>query len=299
MNHTLTQQIEVFLHYCTHQKKLDLKTLKAYRIDLTQLSVFLPDEAALNKSSITEYIQELHTKYKPKTVKRKIACIRSFINYMEFEEIIEENPMSKMRLSFKEPIALPKALSLRNVQKLLHTAHQTLEQATTCYRSKTALRNAAVLELLFATGLRVSELCSITSQLIDLRDGSVKVNGKGSRERIVFVANTETLSILREYSKSFKSEISGSGYFFVNRFGQKLSEQSVRSMITLYAEKAKLSEHITPHMLRHLYVNPTLKLFAKKFIGQWLDVFQRYEFISNLVELKSPTFHAISTRLPG
>lgn len=256
----LNNQIKDFLHYCEYQKKLNKKTLKAYRIDLTQFSVYASKETIpFTKSCITSYVQRLHTEYKPKSVKRKIACINVFMNYLEFEDKIEINPMSKLRLSFKEPISLPKALSLKNVQKLLKTAHFSLENAETEYQRKTTLRDAAVLEVLFATGLRVSELCSITLDCIDLRDGSIKVNGKGARERIVFIAHPETLRLLRQYRSTFSTNIDETGWFFINKFGNKLSEQSVRSMIKLYAKKAKIPEHITPHMLRHSFATLMLE----------------------------------------
>jgi integrase/recombinase XerD len=256
----LTKQITDFLRYCELQKKLDEKTLKAYRIDLTQFSIYTTEDIMyLNKACITAYIQLLHAKYKPKTVKRKIATIRAFMNFLEFEEKINVNPMNKLRLTFKEPMLLPKALPLKTIQKLLHVAHQSLAETRSGSQKKSVSRDIAVLELLFATGLRVSELCSVESRNIDLRDGFVKVQGKGSRERIVFITNHETLSALRQYKKAFSSEIEKTGYFFINRLGRKLSEQSVRTMIRCYAEKAKINEHITPHMLRHSFATLMLE----------------------------------------
>ncbi len=256
----LTNQIQHYLNYCQLQKKLSEKTLKAYRIDLTQFQHYCQDEQEpLTKGCISHYIQDLHTKFKPKTVKRKIACIRAFINYLDFDEQIESNPINKIHLEFREPVTLPKSLPLTTIKKLLKVAYQSLEKPQTQYQYDMRLRNIAVLELLFATGLRVSELCSITPQEIDLKNGFVKVQGKGAKERIVFISNPEALSALRTYKSKYLKTITETEWFFINRLGNRLSEQSVRSMINSYAHMAKIPEHVTPHMLRHSFATLMLE----------------------------------------
>lgn len=257
----LHTQIREYLDYCQLQKMLNLKTLKAYRIDLNQFEAFFNDTLdPLTKECICKYVQMLHTKYKPKTVKRKIACIRAFINYLEFDEQITSNPISKIHLEFREPFTLPKSLPLSTIQKLLKSVYRHVEQKSQCQNHKfTGLRDMAVLELLFATGLRVSELCSVIAEDINLKNGFVRVLGKGSRERIIFISNADTLSTLRAYQKAYLKEISESGWFFTNRLGNRLSEQSVRGIIKKYAKMAKLDEHITPHMLRHSFATLMLE----------------------------------------
>lgn len=256
----LSTQTEIFLNYCRYQKTLSEKTLKAYRIDLNQLEHFAADEEdPLTKEVLTVYIRELHAKYKPKSAKRKISCIRAFLNYLEFEGRIENNPFNKMKLDFREPKVLPKALPLNIIKKLLKTAYRCLEKSRTEYQFLTSLRDVAVLELLFATGLRVSELCSITPDEIDLRNGFVKVRGKGARERIVFISNPETLAALRKYREAFADVIADQHFFFINRQGRKLAEQSVRAMLNGYVQMAKIPYHITPHMLRHSFATLMLE----------------------------------------
>lgn len=256
----LSNQIQHYLSYCLLQKKLSEKTIKAYRIDLAQFESHCVDgEKPFTKSCISNYIQGLHTKFKPKTVKRKIACIRAFINYLHFDEQIESNPISKIHLEFREPVTLPKSLPLTTIKKLLKVAYQSLEKPQTQYQHNMRLRDIAVLELLFATGLRVSELCSIAAKNIDLKNGFVKVQGKGARERIVFISNPEALSALRKYQNTCSKVITGTGCFFVNRLGNRLNEQSVRNMINTYANIAKIPEHITPHMLRYSFATLMLE----------------------------------------
>lgn len=255
----LHAQIKDYLNYCQFQKMLNFKTLKAYRIDLHQFETSFTDTSEpFTKEFISKYVQMLHSQYKPKTVKRKIACVRAFINYLEFDEQIASNPINKIHLEFREPFTLPKSLPLSTIQKLLKSVYRYAEQQCQNH-NLTGLRDIAVLELLFATGLRVSELCSVTPEDLNLKNGFVRVNGKGARERIIFISNHETLSALRSYHKACIKEITDSGWFFVNRLGNRLSEQSVRGIIKKYTEIAKLNEHITPHMLRHSFATLMLE----------------------------------------
>lgn len=255
----LHAQIVDYLNYCQFQKMLNSKTLKAYRIDLHQFEFFINDTSdPFTKTSINNYVKILHSQYKPKTTKRKIACVRAFINYLEFDDQITANPISKIHLEFREPVTLPKSLPLSTIQKLLKSVYQYKESQCNNYNSA-CLRDIAVLELLFATGLRVSELCSITPEDLNLKNGFVRVNGKGARERIVFISNHETISALRSYQKAYVREISESGWFFVNRLKNRLSEQSVRGIIKKYAKYAQLDQHITPHMLRHSFATLMLE----------------------------------------
>jgi integrase/recombinase XerD len=256
----LEQKIMDYLFYCEHQKKLNAKSIKAYRIDLMQFFTLLQNEIEpISKVCITSYIQDVHKKYKAKTAKRKIASIRAFLNYLEFDEQIESNPMQKIRVDFREPITLPKALPLETIKKLLSVSHHMMDRTNSQFQYKMMLRNCAILELLFATGLRVSELCSIEHNHIDLTNGFLKIQGKGAKERVVFIGNQETLSVLRLYKKIFSREIDATGFFFINRLGRKLTEQSVRDMISSYAIRAKIPEHITPHMIRHSFATLMLE----------------------------------------
>ena len=254
------EQLENYLAYCQLQKRLSEKTLKAYKIDLNQFLDFSTNtDNPVTKENLINYVQSLHQTFKPKTAKRKIASIRAFLNHLEFEEIITLNPVQKIRMEFREPTILPKALPLKTIRKLLKTANDLLELEQTPNQFNIRLRNMAILELLFATGLRVSELCSLRSDDVNLYSGAVKVWGKGSRERMVFVGNPETLSILKRYRKTQEMKPNTAGWFFINRFGNKLAEQSVRDMLNSYTLLAKIPEHITPHMLRHSFATLMLE----------------------------------------
>jgi len=256
---TLKQAITDYLAYCEYQKKLSAKTIKAYTIDLEQLRQHTASENIPVKVKISAFITHLHKTYSPRTVKRKIASVRAFLNHLEFEEIIPENPMKRIKTKFQIPQMLPRTIPLMIIETILRTAYQELKQAQTTYALNAAMRNAAMLELLFATGLRVSELCSINADHIDLGDGKILIMGKGAKERALQIGNQEVLSILRRYAEANVVHIRKAGYFFVNRLSSRISEQSVRFLIKRLCVKAAVGQNITPHMFRHSFATLLLE----------------------------------------
>lgn len=159
---------------------------------------------------------------------------------MEYEETIKENPFSKINLKFHEPKVLPKTISFDVIEHLLQTAYnEPTNINVTAYQKQVHLRNIAVLELLFASGMRVSELCSLKTDDINLRTGEIRIWGKGAKERIVTIANPEVLKIIREYRSTFNVQNDSIEYLFINRKGNRLSEQSVRIIINNYTKKSK------------------------------------------------------------
>lgn len=117
----LDTHINSYLEYCNNQKRLNPKTLKTYRIDLRQFSEELPvtDISDVTQSLLENYIVSLHQNYKPKTVKRKVAPLKALFHYLEYREIIEENPFNKLQIKFREPVILPKTIPLRTVEAFL------------------------------------------------------------------------------------------------------------------------------------------------------------------------------------
>lgn len=258
--HSLQTLKENYLLYCRSQKELNAKTLKAYRIDLTQFIAFsASSDNPFSRENMNAYLSMLHERYQPKTTKRKIASLKAFFHYLEFEELLENNPFNKIRLSFREPQRLPKTIPANTIQTFLSTIYHESRQESTPGRKKSILRDIAVIELLFATGVRISELCSLKYQDIDMENHSLLIWGKGAKERILQIGNPDVISALSNYMESFQNEISQSGWLFVNRLGNRLSEQSVRLMINKYVELADIPMHITPHMFRHSFATLLLE----------------------------------------
>lgn len=191
----------------------------------------------------------LHNRYRPKSAKRKIACVKAFYRYMEIEDIIDFNPFHKIILKYKEPIKLPRTIPLSCIQDMLTHAYKQHSVAVTKYQKEVTLRNIVVLELLFSTGMRVSEVSNLKTTAINLGDNTIRIFGKGSKERIMCISN-ELGKTISDYlvSRSQKSD-----YLFVNRLGNRLSEQSIRYMVNDYANAVGAPLHITPHMFRHTF----------------------------------------------
>lgn len=257
----LEKHVKNYLEYCRNQKRLDEKTLRAYRIDLSQFCEYIRSANILETTPeiLEDFFAELHQKYKPRTVKRKIASLKVLFHYFEYKDLIMQNPFNKMQIKFREPILLPKTIPLYTVETFLSTIYKQISDAKTDCQRRNALRDAAVTELLFATGMRISELCSLKVNDLNLYDRTILIYGKGSKERKVQIGNDDVINILNKYKSDFEKEIQNCNYFFANQNGRKLSEQSVRRMINKYTSLAAIDLHITPHMFRHTFATSLLE----------------------------------------
>lgn len=285
---TLNDYVAEYIEYCEYRKRLDRKTLKAYKIDLNQYFNYCSNLSdCFCKNVVDDYITNLHKSYKPKTVKRKIASLKAFFHYMEYKEIITENPFVKLDIRFREAKLLPKTIPFHSIQTFLSTLYTQKQLAVSKYQQKCCIRDIAVIELLFATGIRISELCSLKPFNIDLESNNILIYGKGAKERIIQIGNSEVISALKLYKETFIKDIDSCGYFFVNRLQHKLSDQSVRFMIKHYAELAGISQHITPHMFRHSFATLLLEQdvdirYIQKILGHSsISTTEIYTHVSN------------------
>jgi tyrosine recombinase xerC len=285
---TLKDYISEYLNYCEYRKQLNFKTIKAYKIDLNQYNSFCLDISdPFSKKAVDSYITELFKHYKSKSVKRKIASLKAFFHYLEYTEFLAQNPFDKLDVYFREAKLLPKTISFHSIQKFLSVLYAQKMQTVSAYQFKCCLRDIAVIELLFATGMRISELCSLKPSDIDLENNTVLIYGKGSKERILQFGNSEVISALATYQSTFKADISACGYFFVNKRKQKLSDQSVRFMINRYAALAGIEQHITPHMFRHSFATLLLEQdvdirYIQKMLGHSsISTTEIYTHVSN------------------
>ena len=247
----LEDKLAAYLEYCEYRKELDRKTLKAYRIDLRQYFEYIcVDEP--DKEKIEEYVTHLHKSYKQKTVKRKIASIKAFYNYLEETEIIAASPFRKIKVKFKETVTLPRIIPREEIEKLLNHMYQCLNENDKASR-KFMLRDVAVIEVFFATGARVYEISNIRDDSINLNTGLIRLMGKGGKERYVQISNTSILEVLKKYYDENEQSIKKSGYFFVNNRESRYTEQSIRLMLKKYTKQAGIERNITPHMFRHSF----------------------------------------------
>ncbi len=264
---TINDAIADFIRHCKFEKNLSDKTIKAYQTDLSQLSIFLTTNnlikvtRSVSKFELRQYLESLAS-LKPKSIKRKMATVKALFNYLEFDEQIDVNPVRKMRINIKEPKAIPKVMELKEIEKILKAAYQNRklikEQDTYSYLE--ALRNIVVIELLFSTGGRVSEIANLKEDNINVRTGEIMINGKGSKQRIIQVCNEELLALLRQYKKLWANRILlAENNFLVNRFNKKMSDQSIRLLVRKLYKKAGITRHITPHIFRHSFATLLLE----------------------------------------
>ena len=239
-----TEQVKKYLEYCEFRKALDWNTLKAYRIDLKQFFEYAMEDIP-GKEKIEDYIIELHKKFKQKTIKRKIASVKAYYNYLEEREIISENPFRKIKVKFKEAMILPRIIPREEIEQLLNYMYAQEDQSNRgAY--KYWLRDIAVVETLFATGARVYEISNIRADSVNLNTGLIRIMGKGGKERYIQIASSEILDILKKYYAQNTEEIRQSGFFFVNNRGCRYTEQSIRLMLKKYTKLAGIKRNITP-----------------------------------------------------
>lgn len=280
-----TEWLKYYLEYCQKQKNLNNKTIKAYRIDLRQYIDFLDSrDLEITIQSVRTYIMILHDNYQVRSIRRKVASIKAWSNFLFENQLIAENPFYHWHIKLRQPTILPRTIPLRVIESVLRAAHSETQQAITMSEKRQAWRETAVLELLFATGMRVSEVCGLQADDVDMFDQHVRVYGKGSKERMIQLENTEVLSTLRNYKKLEPSQ-SGEP-FFKNRLAHPLSDQSVRLIVKKYADKAGCHMHITPHMFRHSFATLLLEAdvdirYIQKFLGHSsISTTQIYTFVA-------------------
>lgn len=251
----LSSLIADYLETGQYEKQLSPDTIKAYRIDLHQFSDFTKGVWA-DKDMLEQYIKHLNQHFAPRSVKRKLASVRAFYHEMELSGKLEENPFNKLHIRIHSPQQLPRIIPEQIVQALLQSAYDAYMPGR-----REVLRDIIVLELLFSTGLRVSELCALSQDTFLLNDSGLMllVKGKGRKERVLQITTPELLQITKKYCDMYSEEIHTHGAILFNQRGRQLSPQSVRRIISKYLNQIDAHSRITPHMFRHTFATSLLE----------------------------------------
>lgn len=254
MKQTLSELISQYLESDAQEKKLSPHTIKAYRIDLSQFLSFV-NGRSVDKELLSQYVKHLNSYFSPRTVKRKIASVRAFYQELELNDQITSNPFQKLRIRIHTPKQLPRTIPEHIVRELLNEAYHIYSPDIPW-----ALRDIVVLELLFSTGVRVSELCELTEQTFLLKEQSLQliIRGKGDKERILELGSPELLQLVQLYRVTFSNQIRNHGHILINNHGNPLTPQSVRRIINKYMDKLQVPFSITPHMFRHTFATSLL-----------------------------------------
>ena len=241
--------IDSFLDYLRIERGLSPNTILSYRVDLEQFKKWLgSDMLSISSSVVGKYASFLKDTRRLSTssVSRKLSAIRMFYRFLQAEGAATENPAQAV-VSPRRGRKIPSYLSLREVEKLLEAPDTT---------SPVGLRDKAILECLYATGLRISELVSLNRRDLNLASGWLKVQGKGSRERMVPLGK-EAIKWLNRYLRE-REGVRKDSPLFCNRYGERISRQSCWKIIKKYARIAGINKVISPHTLRHSFATHLL-----------------------------------------
>jgi integrase/recombinase XerD len=292
-------------YFSTHERSK--KTEAAYRSDLAQFRAFANEElslSALDGSIIERWAAHLRQEeYSPASIRRKMVVLKVFCSYWVRKGELHESPFWRVKLSIGRIEQLPRALTEREMRALLkrawrnysttldrrvdiETTSQTSWQwkASSCnYR---ALRDLALIDLLFATGIRVGEASALDIRDFFVREATFRVQGKGGRDRLAFVVDEETMQIQREHLEARSSIKTESPSLFINTLGQRLSTQGITNVIARVRRAARIKRHVTPHMLRHTVATLLLRndvdiRVVQEFLGHAsIATTQRYTHIT-------------------
>ena len=257
----MKQAVEQFLNYTTVERGLSPNTIAAYRNDLTQFVDFLQSRdpslqgngswKRIGTDALTAFVLDLHERgYSDKTKTRKVASTKALFGFLLEEGVIDKNPME----DFASPgvgESLPETLSVEEIDALL-----AVEEAAT----PMSLRDRAMIEIMYATGVRVSELVSLDIDDVDLDENFVRCMGKGSKERIIPV-HDEAVEAVRVYLQDGRESLAGPAAgraLFVSRKGGRLTRQALWLILKGRAQAAGIERKITPHTLRHSFATHLL-----------------------------------------
>ncbi len=268
MNDNSKRYLKEFKLYIQVEKNFSKHTVTAYGSDILSFLIWLNERNIedVNYQQIREYLAYIQQfNYSKTTIARKIASLRTFYRYLYRERIIESNPAIGVH-SPKHGKSLPEFLTEEEIDKILNNIK---------IDSPAGYRNRTILELLYATGMRISELSSLNFENLNLDENEIKVFGKGAKERIVLVSS-RAKDFLEKYIKTVRRIITkddskiDSEAVFINKTGYRLQPQSVRLAINDVVSKIELPKHVTPHVFRHSFATKLLEKGADLRIVQEL-----------------------------
>ena len=265
--------VDSFLSYLKYEKNFSDYTVKSYKIDLYEFYDFCSNNK-IDIELIRNYLKKLYEKkYKCKTISRKVSSLKSYFKYLESQNLIDENPM-RLISNPKIDKTLPNYLNYDDLKKLL--SYPNIE-------TKFGLRDALILEMLYSSGVRVSELVNIKLKDINFNERKILILGKGNKERYVYYG----FKCEKLIEKYLKLDHKNSEYFLIGKSKDKINEREVRKIVTDTAKKANIKVHVSPHTLRHTYATHMLNEGADlKSVGdllghESLSTTQIYTHVSN------------------
>ena len=282
----MEKHINEFLCYLTNEKKYSSNTIKNYEIDINEFKVYLKKEGInyldVDYDFIKGYLMDLYNRSLSRnSVARKLSSLRSFYKYLFNNELVKTNPFKYVKTPKKEK-RLPKYITNDDISTIFNIPDIT---------SPIGERNRLILELLYGTGIRVSELCNIKLKDIDLNNKTIRILGKGSKERIVFYGDVcaEILELYMSDGRNLLLNKKNNDYLIIGAYknDKPFTTRSVELIINDIIEKAAINKKVTPHVLRHTFATHLLNegcdiLMVKELLGHSsLDTTGIYTHVSN------------------
>ena len=243
-----------FINHLHATKNLSEKTLKAYSSDLKQFFNF---EKNILQPDICSFIAYLNNdlKLKDTSIRRKIITLKNFYNYLIDNEIIDTSPFKKLKIRFKQERKLPKTLTVHEISKILKCFDIDISTLSP-FALKEYVRNAALIDLLVSTGIRIGEAATITLNDIIAPEHTILIHGKGRKQRLIYISSPVTWERLKNLIKERKK--SNNNFLFVNRYGNPITIHGIEDIYKKYAKKAQINVKSTPHYLRHTFATNLL-----------------------------------------
>ena len=250
---TISAEIESFLDFCRIEKGLARTSIESYRIDLERFATFLPQDANVaDPALLRRYVDSLHqAKMASRSIARHLSTIRNFYKHLLEKGTLQTDP-TMVLTSPKHWQRIPKYLTSKQLTELIAAPDPSKPQG---------LRDRAMLEFLYATGLRVSELCQVRVSEVETKMGVVRVLGKGNKHRIVPVGR-DALKATEQYLADGRPKLlkgRSSPYLFVTNRGSAMTRQAFWSLLANHGKRAGIFHNLTPHVLRHTFATHLLE----------------------------------------
>lgn len=253
-----SKQLYIFLAKLAGERRLSYNTIENYQRDIKAFLTWFKqsEQTTINEKNLRYYIAYLHNqKLKPSSISRKLSAIRQYFQHLVEENVLSHNPAEQLKAP-KQDKPLPKALPVDKLNDLLNQLSQFLDLT-----NPMDVRDLAIIELFYSSGMRLSELASLTLSQLDLKTGQLLITGKGNKERLVLIgkkANTALQQWLKHRPNLLK-EGQFTDKLFLNHHGCPLSVRGIQLRLQHWAKQVDINLNLHPHMLRHSFASHLLQ----------------------------------------
>ncbi|NLH51202.1 MAG: tyrosine-type recombinase/integrase [Myxococcales bacterium] len=298
----LLTAVEKFLVACTNEINLSEKTNRAYAYDLGQFADFMQNKEMekVDVADVNSYLSYLDDEQnlKDSTIRRKIMTLKAFFRYFISKGMIDKAPLEGVESKYKMTKNLPKILNPQDMMRLLEFLGEDVkrlegELRPGCGRKvklhyENAIRDRSIIELLFATAMRIGELSELNIEDLDVETGTVHIRGKGHRDRTLVLGNQGVLETIKEYLKIRRNLQGDPKALFLNRFGGRLSIFAIENLFERIRKAAGIRRRLTPHALRHT--------MATMLLSNGKDIQQVQNILGHSSSVTTQIYHEVTPR---